>query len=132
MIYQQIHVSQAYDSFGRFNFNHVDGFDARIGARVSKNWMVGGVPDKVITWSRVNVWRDFGPTVNTTVFDQSGANPVTFGVDQRSNWAQLSLGASGELRPGLILFTSGDVSTFFSGNYGQIYSGRIGAKYVYG
>ena len=131
VVYQSVNLSRKADAYALYNFNTIDSTYGRIGGRLSKTWNAGGLPEGVITWGRVNVWHNFNDEANTTISALSGLNPVTLGADLGNSWAQFSLGASGRVSHGLTVFTSGDIATYFAGSNGQVWSGRLGAKYVY-
>ena len=131
MVYQQAVIGSGADSVGFVSYSSPNEVYARIGARLSKDWQIHDSNSPLTNWTRLNLWHAFVEHSNASFSSLSGENPVTLSSQLGYSWAQLSIGTSRQLKNNIALFASGDVALNFDGGNGQVWSGRMGAKYVF-
>lgn len=108
LIYQRIGLDRASDGMGQVSFSASDQIRGRLGLRVAKAWPYAGLQSTV--WGRVNIWHDFLTGPSSTFAGPSGANGLTFMIEDR--------GTLGEFQAGLTTQLSRSVSLYGQGSWG--------------
>ncbi len=125
-IYQHVSLDGGADSFGWTKYNDTDVFYGRVGARLTKDWSLGG--RMVTTWARANLWHSFGADAKTTFTNLAGNFPVTLKTGLGGSWAQLGLGVSGRVAENVNLFAAADYNFAVGEGEGHSLGGRVGIR----
>jgi outer membrane autotransporter protein len=125
-IYQHVSLDGGADSFGWTKYDDTDALYGRVGARLTKDWSIGG--RVVTTWARANLWHAFGADAKTTFTNLQGNFPVTLKTGLGGSWAQLGIGASGKLTENVNLFAAADYSVPVGDGEGHSLGGRVGLR----
>ncbi len=126
LIYQHVSLDGGADSFGWTKYDDADALYGRIGARLTKDWSLGG--RLVTTWARANLWHGFGADAKTTFTNLAGNFPVTLKTGLGGSWAQLGLGVSGRVADNVNLFAAADYSVAVGEGEGHSLGGRVGLR----
>lgn len=126
LIYQHTSLDGGADSFGWTKYDDTDALYGRVGARLTKDWSLGG--DVVTTWARANLWHSFGADAKTTFTNLAGNFPVTLKTGLGGTWAQLGLGVSGRVAENVNLFAAADYNLAVGESEGHSLGGRVGLR----
>lgn len=125
-IYQHVSLDGGADSFGWTKYDDTDALYGRVGARLTKDWSLGG--RAVTTWARANLWHSFGADAKTTFTNLAGNFPVTLKTGLGGTWAQLGLGVSGRVADNVSLFAAADYNFAVGEGKGHSLGGRAGIR----
>lgn len=125
-IYQRVSLDGGADSFGRTEYDDTNALYGRVGARLTKDWSLGG--HAVTTWARANLWHSFGADAKTTFTNLAGNFPVTLKTGLGGTWAQLGLGVSGRVTDNVNLFAAADYNFAVGEGEGHSLGGRVGIR----
>lgn len=126
LIYQHTSLDGGADSFGWTKYDDTDALYGRVGARLTKDWSLGG--RMVTTWARANLWHSFGADAKTTFTNLAGNFPVTLKTGLGGTWAQLGLGVSGRVAENINLFAAADYNVALGEGEGHSLGGRVGLR----
>lgn len=127
LIYQQISLDRAQDTFGKFKFDDTKIGYARLGSRLTKKLDV--ISDQPATlWARANIWQQIGPDSRTTISSLQGGNPVSLDTRLGGTWAQVGVGVTGKITESISAFTGADYNQAINSGNGHSISGRIGLE----
>lgn len=126
LIYQHTSLDGGADSFGWTKYDDTDALYGRVGARLTKDWSLGG--RMVTTWARANLWHSFGADAKTTFTNLAGNFPVTLKTGLGGTWAQLGLGVSGRVAENINLFAAADYNFALGEGEGHSLGGRVGLR----
>ncbi|HEY4253170.1 MAG TPA: autotransporter outer membrane beta-barrel domain-containing protein [Roseomonas sp.] len=137
IVYQHVSLNGGSDNFGRVDFADSDALLGRIGGRLVRNFTIGeerpatagaAPPRRLSVWGRANLWHAFGDDPRTTFSTRDGANPVGLNTSLGGTWAQVGIGASGQITQNVALYVSGDYSFSVDGGSSAAWGGRIGVR----
>jgi outer membrane autotransporter protein len=104
------------------SFDGANGFFGRLGVRLQGRYESGTAV--WLPYMRVNLWRDFGGTDNTTF-----ASTTVVPTDVAATAAQFGLGIVGQLSPRGSVFTTLDYTTNVSRAHRSIVEGVVGVRW---
>jgi outer membrane autotransporter protein len=133
IIYQRVSLDNGADAFSQVSFEDSDSYLGRVGARLSRTFALNesNTPRLLTTWVRANLWHGFGDDPKTTFSSTEGLNPATISAGQGGTWAQIGIGASGQVTDNVALFATGDYDFSVDGGESEGWSGRLGMKVVW-
>ncbi|WP_102301463.1 autotransporter outer membrane beta-barrel domain-containing protein [Dyella sp. AD56] len=106
LIYQSLHLANAYDSAASVQFRDSDSLAGRIGGRASRTWQWSQkyTPDLLTGWFFANLWHEFKSDAVTAFSSQDGNVP--FHSDLGGSWWELGVGGSAVLHKGATLYAT--------------------------
>jgi len=127
LIYQHSALDASADRYGRISFAATDEVYARLGARLSRDWLTTAGRN-VTTFAETSFWHQFGPDARTTFASTDGANPTVVSATLGGTWSQFRLGISGQVTHGVSVFASGDYDISLDSTHGHSLGGQAGVS----
>ncbi|KAK6020353.1 outer membrane autotransporter barrel domain protein [Ostertagia ostertagi] len=115
IILQKINLGGGFDETAFIRFSNVNSVAARIGARLSRSWIMDTDrgPVKMNAWLRGNVWNEFAGTPRANFSSDLGYTP--FRSDMKGAWADISAGVTAQFNANTALYASASYQTSFDG-----------------
>jgi autotransporter family porin len=128
LIHQRISLHGGADAYGRIDHQASNMSYARVGAKVSKTTFFGeGANAKEMTfWARANLWHGAGGDATTTFANLAGGNAVALKTDLGGTWANLGVGATGQIWKNVSAFAVGDYNVSVGGRKSHSVSLKAG------
>ena len=130
VLYQTIGLDDGADHFGLIHFGDAEAVYGRIGARLSKDWVMSN-GQTITTWARANLWHTFDGTAETTFSNLEGLNGTTLPTSLGGTWTQLGLGISGQVARNVSVFAHADYNINVAQGNARSVDGRVGVKYAW-
>jgi outer membrane autotransporter protein len=124
---QRLALGSGSDGYAAINFEDAHSLAGRIGARLAHTWLVDPArPSSAITaWLRADVWHETQGDPITAFSSDLGFLP--FRAELGETWADLRVGVSGSVRPGMALHANVGAQRSFD-NRARGYDGKIGLR----
>lgn len=115
ILLQKINFSGGSDGAAYVKFSDVQSVAARVGARLSKSWVVETArgPVRLNAWLRGNVWNEFAGSPKANFSSDLGYTP--FRSDMKGAWADISAGLTAQISPAAALYASASYQRSFDG-----------------
>jgi autotransporter family porin len=123
IVYQTVGLSDGADSAATVSFRNVDSLAARIGARITKTWLVDS--GLITAWIRPNLWREFRGNPLTEFSSATG--PVPFRADLGGDWAEINVGVSASLNRTTEIYANASYNEGLDGR-SFAYDGKVGLR----
>ena len=127
LVYQALNIDDFYDGAADVSYSDTDSLAGRIGARVARDWDVGGEASKhrCTLWGRVDIWHEFLGDPTTEFSSANGSIP--FDVDSSDTWGKLGIGAAMQVTDATTIYGNANYETSFDGD-ANAWEGKFGIK----
>lgn len=121
IIHQRIELDSQNDGVSDVEFDTDPSWTGRLGARLKGHYDVSGLP--LEPYLRANLWHTFSGT-DTVTF----ANTTDIDTEQQVSWADLGVGATLSLAPGVSVYGNIDYSSNVDSNQQRGMAGNLGFR----
>lgn len=127
IILQKINLDSGHDDAAFVKFTRVNSVAARIGARLSRSWIIDSSngPIGMNAWVRADLWNEFAGTPRANFSSDLGYTP--FRSDMKGAWADISAGVTAQFNANAALYASASYQTSFDGRR-HGWSGKAGLR----
>jgi outer membrane autotransporter protein len=125
LVFQNIHIDDAFDIAAQVGFADVNSLAGRIGARFGRTWAIDDSSRTITAWIRPNLWNEFKG--NPTTLFSSAIGFVPFHADLGGLWGEINAGISGQISSTTTLFANASYQSRFDGG-GFAYTGKAGLR----
>jgi outer membrane autotransporter protein len=125
LVFQNIHIDDAFDIAAQVGFADVNSLAGRIGARFGRTWAIDDSSRTITAWIRPNLWNEFKG--NPTTLFSSATGFVPFHADLGGLWGEINAGISGQINSTTSLYANASYQSRFDGG-GFAYTGKAGLR----
>ncbi|MFD2679007.1 autotransporter outer membrane beta-barrel domain-containing protein [Camelimonas lactis] len=130
IVLQKINFDGGYDGASYVRFSDVQSVAARVGARLSKTWVMDTAhgPVRLNAWLRGNIWNEFAGVPKANFSSELGYVP--FRSDMKGAWADISAGVTAQFNASAALYAAVSYQTSFDGRRDG-WSGKAGLRFTW-
>ncbi|MGV2980213.1 autotransporter outer membrane beta-barrel domain-containing protein [Camelimonas sp. ID_303_24] len=130
IVLQKINFDGGYDGASYVRFSDVQSVAARVGARLSKTWVLDtdNGQMRINAWLRGNVWNEFAGVPKANFTSQLGYVP--FRSDMKGAWADISAGITAQFNASTALYAAVSYQTSFDGRRDG-WGGKAGVRFTW-